>query len=356
MNVGLIRKFEHPDQLAFVFCHELAHYKLDHVNIAIAERIKSLNTKETQEKLKNAQKRKFRSTTAVAEVLKEITYEGRRHSRRHEKEADSLALSYFYNTRYDLNQAIRTLEILDSIDVEKNDYPISLEQVFQSPEYPFDHQWLAKEESLSFGFGGIASSVYQLHEDSLKTHPDCQKRIAWLLQEKNKWQYVGNKHPVEIPESKRFDTLLAICELEVIASEYKFQKYGKCLFLILNALRKYPNHAYLHSMIGKCLYQIYQAQEKHELASHVDLPSPKHTEEYNKVLNFIQNLRLSELAQVAYYYMKKHSGSHQENEEFLYALILSCEMMHKTDEIALLREKYHSLFINGKYASEINQY
>ncbi|MEK6477897.1 M48 family metalloprotease [Catalinimonas sp. 4WD22] len=356
LNIGLIRKLEHPDQLAFVLCHELAHYSLDHVNIAIAESIKALNTRETQKKLKKAQKRKFRNTTAVAEVLKEIAYKGRRHSRKHEKAADSLALSYFYHTKYDLNQAIRTLEILDSTDVENPVNGISLEQVFQSSEYPFNHQWLALEESLSFGVGSTPNSVYHLHEDSLKTHPDCQKRIDWLQQEKNKQIYTDNEYSVENPEDEHFDKLLAVCELEIISSEYKFQQYGRCLYLTLNALQKYPNQAYLHSMIGKCLYQIYQAQEKHVLASHVDLPSPKYTEEYNKVLNFIHHLRLSELAQVGYYYMKKHSRNHQENEDFLHAQILSCELMHKTDEISLLREKYQSLFINGKYTSEINQY
>lgn len=350
LNIGLVRRLKHPGQLAFILSHELAHHSLNHVNTAIAQTVATLNAKD--KKLKKAAKSKYGSKTKVAEILKEVIYKGRMHGREHEKEADSLAIHYLHNTHFGLHHGIRSLEILDIVDSEKYYDNISLKTTFHSSRYPFKNKWLATEKGLSFGF----DNTTQLNLDSLKSHPDCQKRIGWVKQEIEKLNIEKNEYITENTRSSQFKNIVTTCDFEIIESEYLFKKYGNCLYLTLLMLNKFPKSPYLHSMVGKCLYRIYQAQKKHELTTYVDLPSPYYKEQYNKVLNFIHNLRLSEIARVSYEYMQKHAESYMKNEEFLYVLILSCQMTNKTDEIAHLKRKYQDQFTNGKYISIINQY
>jgi hypothetical protein len=156
--------------------------------------------------------------------------------------------------------------------------------------------------------------------------------------------------------NSQFEQIVNICDFEVIESQYHFKRYGNCLYLALSMLNQVPESAYLHSMVGKCLYQIYRAQKNHELTTYVALPSPYYNEEYNKVLNFIHNLRLSEIAGVGYGYLQNHAESYKHDQEFLYAFILSCEMANKTEELALLKKQYQDQFSNGKYISIINHY
>lgn len=351
LNIDLVRRLENPGQLAFVLSHELAHLNLNHVNNAIASNVAILNSKETKKKIKKASKSEYSRNAKITDVLKDVVYEDRRHGREHEKEADSLAAHYMHNSNYNLYDAIRTLEILDSVDSEKYYHNIDLAQVFQSTEYPFDTQWTAAEQSLSFGF----ETTSYLNADSLKTHPNCSKRITWFKQEIQQLNLESDNPIHDQKAITEFNQIANISDFEVIESEYLFKNYGQCLYRTLLMLNKFPKSAYLHSIVGKCFYEIYQAQKKHELTTSVDLPSHIYDEEYNKVLRFIHNLRLSEIAQIGYYYMQKHAENHLQNEEFLYALILTSQTASKSEEIPALKKKYKDQFSDGKYISIINK-
>jgi len=46
INLGLLSRLNHLDELAFVMSHELAHYHLNHIEKAIDKKIKLLNSEE----------------------------------------------------------------------------------------------------------------------------------------------------------------------------------------------------------------------------------------------------------------------------------------------------------------------
>ena len=65
----------------------------------------------------------------------------------------------------------------------------------------------------------------------------------------------------------------------------------------------FPDNAYLHTLVGKCLNDLYHYQKNHELGKVVDMPGAAHSEEYNTLLRMIQNLRLPEIAALSYHYL-----------------------------------------------------
>jgi hypothetical protein len=71
-------------------------------------------------------------------------------------------------------------------------------------------------------------------------------------------------------------------------------------------LHDHPNDAYLTIMVGKCMNELYRAQKAHELSKVADLPNKAYDAKYNSVLYMIQNLRLSEIAALSYYFLKKN--------------------------------------------------
>ena len=179
-NIGLLRRLENDDQIAFVLCHELAHLTENHVNQSIADNLdkwdKMLNSKEYTA----LKKQKYGRYEVVQNLLKDFTFDHKRHSRTHEAEADKKGMTYLLNTSFDPKEAIKCLEILDLIDQEKYASKLDLKKIFDFPDYPFKDRWLrSKKSSLS----AMKKDIPEWDIDSLKTHPDCSKRISLLNQQ-----------------------------------------------------------------------------------------------------------------------------------------------------------------------------
>jgi hypothetical protein len=118
-------------------------------------------------------------------------------------------------------------------------------------------------------------------------------------------------------------------------------------------LDQYPGNGYLQATIGKCFYQLYKAQQNHELGKYVPLPSGRHSPMYRQMLDFIHNLRLRELGAVGYYYLKKSQAAHAADEDFLYALARLSRLVDQGQEAKALQDEYLRRFPGGKYTQDI---
>lgn len=339
-NIALLKYMENESQIAFIICHELAHYTLNHVDNAILERIGFLNSKETQKKLKKIKKSGYNKTKQAEELLRSYIYTDRRHTRLHEADADSMGLVYIKNTKYEYKEALRVLEILDKIDKESGNF--DLIKVFDRKEYPFQEEWIREEKLLSIG-GAKSNSSWEI--DSLKTHPDCQKRINLLKPNIN----TKTINTLFLQGEILFQKVTFCSKFEVVESAYIYQNYGLCIYYTLQLLEKYPKNAYLHAMIVKCLFHIYQAQKNHEMNRYVDMPSDYFQQDYKQVLTFLNRIRLSDIAQLSYHYLKSYQEGLQQDEHFLFALILASELTEKKDEQVKWVQKYKSTFEQGIY-------
>lgn len=87
------------------------------------------------------------------------------------------------------------------------------------------------------------------------------------------------------------------------------KKYGVALTKSLQLLNLFPDNRYLRSTVGICLGEIYFAQKEHTLREHVPRPDDDYQYNYHLVLLMIENMRLSELKELALSYMGVNNDS-----------------------------------------------
>jgi Zn-dependent protease with chaperone function len=300
-NMGLFIRLDDESQAVFVLCHELAHYILRHSENSIQQYVSTINSEEVQAQLRKIKRSEYQKHEQVQTLVKGLTFDSRRHSRDHEAQADSMAVELMRNTKFDLSGALSTLALLDVIDTDTLNTSSCLPRVFNSPEYPFRKKWIVRSTGLLGDHALITDSTMA---DSLKTHPDCVKRIGLLTVLMKGWKQPGAVKFGIDPAT--FTSLKNIFRCETIEYAFLTDNYTRSLFLTLELLQKDPDDAYLVAQTGRLLNGIYGAQKGHTLSKVTDLPSPAYPSNYNLLLQFMQNLYLEDVAAIDYYYLKKH--------------------------------------------------
>ena len=323
-NIGLFNRLDNESEAAFTICHELAHYYLNHSNKKIRKHVELLTSDELQKQLKAIQKSEYRRNEQLTNLAIDLSFSSKRHSREFEEEADSMALVLMKNTGYNLNGAISCMGKLDSIDQHKFNKPLKLETVFNFAGFPFKTRWIEAETLM---FVSEETEKDKALEDSLKTHPDCSKRIEKLTPAVTALNKTGNRD--FIVNETLFHELKSLFDYEGLVFAFEKEVISACLYNALKMLQYYPDDVYLHTLIGKCLNEIYAAQKAHTLGRIVALPSPYYREEFNKLLHLIQNVRLYEIASISYYFLHQNKGRFEGNKSFAAVWETSVENFNK---------------------------
>ncbi len=348
LNIGLLRRLENESQLAFVLCHEIAHYTLNHSNKSIKHNVEMLHGDKTERQLKKIKKQAYKVQQSARALLKKMLYETRRHQREREAEADEWGLKYLKNTKYDATEAKRLIEILDVIDEEKYKNSTNLTSVFDAEEYPFKKKWIQEESLLRFD-----GDDDDMEKDSLKTHPDCAQRIKLLPAQLESYKAPPGKN---IHEGQLFSDLVFMSDFGMIESYFFFEDYGKCIYYALKLLNEYPDSPYLYATIGKTFHQIHINQSEHTLGTRIDQPNKDQELEYQELLRFLHRLRLKEMAKVNYYFLEKVKDNFLDNEDFYFAWFAANDLMEYKVVAKKLRKEYFKKFPDGYYYDYLKGY
>jgi len=340
-TLGLLSRMETEAQIAYVLCHELAHYHSHHSDIKMAKFARLNYDKELKRQVKAISKSEYGQYTKFTQLMRSLHISITRHSREKEFEADSIALLFYLNTAYDSHAPIRTLEILDSADISLYRKNIDLKKYFDCENYRFKDQWLSYNPSTTWHASDTDS-------DSLHTHPSCAKRIIAL-------QRQLKSHSQKDQQPSKYNTMRTRSEFEQVASAFHFGSFGKALFKSIVLAEHYPNNAYIHALIGQSLYQLYRHQKNHELGKVLALPDPRFDENYDRILTFLHTLRLMELASLAYHYTASKKDTFNTSEDFIYARWLSSHTEVSADYPAQIKSEYISRFPSGKYIALMNE-
>lgn len=314
VNIGLFNRLRNESQAAFVLCHELAHLYLNHSNKSIERYVNTINSQEFQKELKRIKQSEYQKNQRAEALLKNLAFRSRRHSREHEHEADSLAVEWLRNTFFDIREALTCLALLDSADSDKHNTDPALEQVFHFQEYPFQARWVKKEESLFSALAARHEEESKPERDSLKTHPDCTNRIKKLEASVASWYKAGSR--LFVINESLFNQLQQEFDYEIIEHCFRTGNISRSLYYSLQMLPERRNDPYLVTNIGRCLNELYKAQKAHTLSKIVDLPAPYHDKKYDKLLRFIQELRLKDIAAISYYFLLPWQKAFTVHEEF----------------------------------------
>jgi Zn-dependent protease with chaperone function len=316
VNAGLMIFLENEAELAFVICHELAHYYLEHSNKAIRRNIETFHSPAFQNELKRLSKQEYGAGSQLDEMLKKIAFGSKRHSRDNETEADRQAFLFMKNTGFDCEGIKTCLQLFDKVDDSLLYKPVNLEQTFNFTGYPFKKKWIQKESAIFSEMTTNESPLTKKEKDSLKTHPDCAVRIS-MLDDSIRNAAPGSKFLVD---ESLFRQLKKDFFIELTEEQFKSLNLGRNLYYSLQMLQSGENIPYAVFAVSRCLNHIYDHQKNHKLGIVTDKETRGYATDYNLLLRMLDRLRLDEIANINYHFSMQYkaqmSGYAGFNEEW----------------------------------------
>ena len=332
VNLGLLGRLNTQSELAFIMAHEMAHQLLDHVNEATLEAMKRRNDKSLKKRAE---------TYGKLAVLKDIAYDDAKYSRKNEHQADSFAVVLLRNTSYQWHVYESVLNMLDSADYPESTHMPDLRSRFHFDRYHFKDKWL---ESPSGGLGK-SSDRGLFSSDSLKSHPHISQRIAYLD------SLFGGNNPMQraTQSTERLASdLQQRIDLELVHSSFILHDYGRSLFYTLQMLNRYPENKFLKTHLAKLLVRLYLSRKNHTYSRYVDVSNyyPRGMEE---LFVFLNNLRMSEIGNLAYNYLNRDTVFDKANEEHYFLLFRVSTELNNLEVSEKVLTAYKSSFPGGKY-------
>lgn len=341
-NVGMLTRMQNEDQIAFIVAHELAHQLLDHVDSKVKRTIAYTNSEEFKEQVKEMKKLEYGRNAALNNFLFKYTVNSRSKNRKIESQADSLGMILIKNTSYSLEEGLKLLMLLDEIDVEKYKDSIDFVTEFSNNDYTFNTALIKKRGGLE-----VKQELSQEILDSLKTHPDSEDRLNYMI----------TTFDLERPELLNEvvqPSYLHHIDFETIRTDLLNQRYGRALKNSMLFKKYYNEDDFFHTISAICLGEIYLAQKNHTLRQFVPKPSDYYFFNYHRMLLMIENIRLSELRELYDNYYSAKVKLKEEDEHSLYLSYLHAKINgdSKAEEI---KSDYIKNFPLGVYNKSLTK-
>jgi hypothetical protein len=226
-DVGLVAQAETEAQLAYILCHEIAHYTKRH-NI--------------QGYVKN---KKLEKELYDGKSDDDILIEKCQYSKENESEADVEGFRFFEQTNYNFTQASKAFDVLQyaHLPFELVEFKKSF---LESDKLKIPAPYLLKEVS------SIKNNSNE--DDSKSTHPNTAKRktaIEDLIKARSNSGRVNN-----VAGEQEFLYIRDLARFECCRLYLKNRDYPNALYAAYILGQKYPNNQFVAEVISKCLYAI----------------------------------------------------------------------------------------------------
>jgi len=300
INLGTFCYLENEDEFASVISHEIGHFILKHqiLSLQLHFKIDKIDSKAQIGKIKS---NRYSRGAKALERFKAILYSESTINRKREEEADSLGYTLFRNSKFhkaDYLNSYLLMSEYDSIKPKGLDTDI-YHKTFTLPDLKFREEWLKCED-----FTGYDYSKYKpkLNSDSLKSHPESEKRITRL---KLLFPELSDSGIITKP-GKVFIDLQRIAKNEMVSSLDFNEDYGGGVYHCLLNIQRDSTDEYHKQWLGHFFQKIYDARKSYTLNRYLDRVEPKEqSKSYQQFLNFMWNLNMTELKRIADYYNKK---------------------------------------------------
>ncbi|WP_073406687.1 M48 family metallopeptidase [Mucilaginibacter sp. OK098] len=298
-NLGLIGLMENESQLAMVFCHELGHVLLKHVNTALVRQLEKYNSPEFLAQVKHIEKQQYNTKKQLENLLVSDVFDRRKHGRSQENAADSLGMLLFCNTSYGAKTVPGIFNLLDSAEIKAT--TCTIHAFFERERIGLDENWLKHEKKMSFGAAGKKEIT-----DSLKTHPDCAKRkiaMEFFFNHKPKpgndfW--VGNKQKLaQVKKVALFDE--AECSKDM-------DNLGLYLYQLIQNNSIFSSNAYIKTATYSTMLSLgkhYKAHNLHEVVNS-QYVSNNDNDEYAVLLKLLDSISLENLNDITNTYYQNN--------------------------------------------------
>lgn len=298
INMGLFNWLNNDDQLAAVISHELGHKITEHT---LKTLLKLIDQNQMDKMVvQNIKSTKENRNQRAFDVLKKRIYKKGTENRKQEMQADSLGYVIFKNSDFKRNEFINTLKRLEDFDtISPKELKVeTYKKYFNLPKQEFKDKWLAKEDFSLYNYNNFKE---KLNKDSLKTHPEVTLRINYLKK-------IFPELKTELADEKASESYAILektAKMETLPNFYHSEDYGLGIYTSLQFLQDDEEPQYYEKWLGKCFNKIYEARKNYNLNRYLDRVDPKNqSESYQQFLNFMWNLSLDEIKNIADYYQK----------------------------------------------------
>ena len=300
VNLGLFTIFDNEHEFLSVLTHEVAHQLLEHGKKSIENKavtnINYLDRKSST--VRSLSKEQYNRGLKSFSILKSLLYEQGEVKRKHETEADSLGYLIYKSLdshKMDYIHSLDKLVLMDSvpsIEVSKSIY----KTVFDLPSLPFDEAWFKSESFDNYNYDFYTEKITK---DSISSHPETVDRIQHL---KSIFPELNEDSEAETASST-FLNLQKLAIQSKVENLFYLNEYGLSVYLILYRLQHDIDVDYCKAWLGINFKALYEAKKNYQLNRYLDRVVPKEqSESYQQFLNFMWNLKLSELKEISEYY------------------------------------------------------
>lgn len=301
INMGLFNWLNNDDQLASVISHELGHKISEHT---LKKVVSIVNQDQVdREVVKNIKLIKENRNQRAFDVLKDRVYKKGVENRKQEVQADSLGYAIFKNSDFTRAEFVNTLKRLEDFDtISPRELKIeTYKKYFNLPKQEFKEKWMKKEDFSLYNYNHFKE---KLNKDSLKSHPEIALRIENL---KKIFPELKTEVKEEKP-SESYASLEKTARMETLPNFYHSEDYGIGIYASLQFLQDGEEEKYYKNWLGKCFAKIYEGRKNYNLNRYLDRVDPKNqSESYQQFLNFMWNLSLDEIKNIADYYQTEKS-------------------------------------------------
>lgn len=301
INMGLFNWLNNDDQLAAVISHELGHKISEHtlktfLSMIEQDKMDRMVVQDIKSTKENRNQRAF-------DVMKNRIYRKGAENRKQEMQADSLGYVVFKNSDFKKAEYVNALKRLEDFDtISPRELKVeTYKKYFNLPKQEFKDKWLKKEDFSLYNYNHFKE---KLNKDSLRSHPEMVLRINNL---KKVFPELKNDVPDEKP-SDSYSAVEKIARMETLPNFYHSEDYGVGIYASLQFLQDNEEEKYYKNWLGKCFAKIYEARKNYNLNRYLDRVDPKNqSESYQQFLNFMWNLSLDEIKNIADYYQTTES-------------------------------------------------
>ena len=305
INAGLVIHMHNEAELAFVLCHELAHYYRAHTLQSVDNYVSVTNSPAFQNRLKELSKQQYGVNKELEKLSLNLIFNSRHHSRSKETEADLQAFSFFKNTGYNANGIVSLLQLLDTVDRATVFPKLNVQTILNFEGYPFKKKWIQEESAIFAKIQTQTADDKAKEVDSFKTHPDCVVRIA-TLKDSVSSHNAGKNFLVD---ENYFQKLKEELLLEMIEHTYQSDNLSRNLYYNLQLLQQQKQSNLAAYFIVRDLNKLYEQQKKHKAGLLVDTENKFYAEDYNQLLRLLNRIRLDELAQMTRAFCNRYLSS-----------------------------------------------
>lgn len=227
VNIGLLAQLENEAQLAYIICHEIAHYTEQHV----------LNAYVQKEELKSESK--LQRASFDDKLLDQSQY-----SKDLEKEADVLGIKRFLRTNYSTSTLGNVFEVMRYAHLPFDDVEFD-KTFFNDGFYSIDDSYFLRNVRTVETTGAGRNS---------KTHPSPKERQLALKTTLAMSSNASNKNAL-IP-GNQFSKIQTICRFELSELYLTANQPVKSIYNSFLLTQHFENNDYLRLSIAKCLYHL----------------------------------------------------------------------------------------------------